>query len=398
MKRKILIILVLLLLITGCESGENNKKNITFDENFAISFLKIEDNKNNIIYSPLSIKYAIKMLNEGAAGKTKEEIESLIKDLNLTKYNNIEQKLSLANAIYIRDSYKENIKSSYIDKLTREYNAEVHYDKFTSVDGMNKFIEEKTFGIIKKMLTDDSINDNTKMVLINALAIDMKWVNNFSGNYTYGENFTLDDGTIVNATTMHKNRTKSNDVSFYKDDNITALTMDLEKYDDVQLEFMAIMPHTSISKYIENFEVEEFENIKNKSTLASNTSNGVNISIPKFEYEYSLKLKDDLNQMGIKEAFDAEKANFSEITTDPRGLFVSDALHKAKIEFSEDGIKAAAVTVIMAEASSIMLDKPEEVKIDKPFLYAIRDKANGEIWFIGTVYQPNLWKNDMNNY
>ena len=70
-----------------------------------------------------------------------------------------------------------------------------------------------------------------------------------------------------------------------------------------------------------------------------------------------------------------------------------DVLHNAKIDFSEKGIKAAAATVIMLEAGSALEEeKPIEVNIDKPFMYLIRDKKTGEIWFTGTVYEPDSWK------
>ena len=68
---------------------------------FDFSFLKIENNEKNMIYSPLSIKYALSMLNDGAAGSTRAQIEKLIEGENLTKYKNIDKVLSLANSVYI---------------------------------------------------------------------------------------------------------------------------------------------------------------------------------------------------------------------------------------------------------------------------------------------------------
>ena len=78
------------------------------------------------------------------------------------------------------------------------------------------------------------------------------------------------------------------------------------------------------------------------------------------------------------------------MTSNPEGLYVKEALHKATIDFSEDGIKAAAVTAMLAYASSAFeMDKPDDVIFDKPFIYLISDKNTGEIWFIGTLYEPN---------
>lgn len=81
-------------------------------------------------------------------------------------------------------------------------------------------------------------------------------------------------------------------------------------------------------------------------------------------------------------------------------MHVGEALHKANIDFTEKGVKAAAVTVVLMKDVTAMLEenKPIEIKIDNPFMYLIRDKETGEIWFVGTVYKPNSWENDKDDY
>ena len=377
---------------------ESKSGNHVVDTDFSMKFLKLENNKQNMIYSPLSIKYALGMLNEGANGNTKTQIENVIGDLNLTKYNNIDKVLSLANAVYIRDTYSKYVKEDYTKILAEKYNAEMNYDSFSNANNINNWIENKTLGIIKNMLQDGMVqNPDTKMLLINALAIDMEWKNPFKSDSTGGEDFYLEDGSNMTATTMHM-KTTSDSVSYYKNKDITALTMDLEQYDDTQLEFVAIMPEENLSDYIETFTIEDFDNIIEKSTLASKTKNGVRISIPKFSFDYDLKLKNDLIELGITDAFDENLANFSNMADTE--LYVSEVLHKANIDFTERGIKAAAVTVAKIEVTSMLAeeDKPIEIKIDKPFLYVIRDKNTGEIWFVGTVYEPNSWEEDKADY
>lgn len=368
------------------------------DSDFSMKFLKMENNKQNMIYSPLSIKYALKMLNEGANGNTKTQIENVIGELNLTKYNNVNKVLSLANSVYIRDTYAKYVKQDYKKILTEKYNAEINYDSFSNANNINNWIENKTLGIIKNMINDELVQDpNTEMLLINALAIDMEWKESFDGSKTYGEEFNLENGDKMTATMMHK-ETTSDSVSYYKDKDITALTMDLKKYEDTQLEFIAIMPEKDLSNYTETFTMDDLNNIIKKSTLASKTKYGVDISIPKFSFDYDLKLKDDLIKLGITEAFDGKLADFSNMSN--RELYVSDALHKANIDFTEKGVKAAAVTVIVMQDKAMIAapTKPEEIKIDKPFLYVIRDKNTGEIWFVGTVYEPNSWEEDKADY
>jgi len=377
--------------------GNAPDKQQVIQSDFSMKFLKLENDKQNMIYSPLSIKYALKMLNEGANGNTKTQIENVIGELNLTKYNNIDKVLSLANGVYIRDTYAKYVKEDYKKILTEKYNAEVNYDSFNNAININSWIENKTLGIIKNMLRDETVQEpDNEMFLINALAIDMEWEESFDSKDTKGAEFYLEDGSSMNATTMHL-ETSSDSVSYYKDKGITALTMDLKEYNDTQLEFVAIMPEGNLSNYVETFSIDEFDNIIEKLKLASKTKNGLDILIPRFSFDYDLELKNDLIKLGITEAFDLGLADFSNISN--TGLYLSDALHKANIDFTEKGIKAAAATVIyMTDGMVLEENKPIEINIDKPFLYIIRDKNTGEIWFVGTVYEPNSWEDDKANY
>lgn len=362
---------------------------------FPISFLKLENQKKNMLYSPLSIKYALNMLNEGASGNTKKQIDNVINEMQLTKYTNQENVLSLANAMYIKDEYAPYIKSSYKEVLTQKYNAEVNYDAFINAQNVNRWIENKTMGIIKNMLQDEQVQNN-KVLLINALAIDMEWQTQFEQEKTHGEEFNLEDGNKLIATMMQR-ESKQDDTSYYKDNNITAISMDLKKYDDTQLEFVAIMPKKDLSEYIKNIEMNDVMQVLKKLKPASQKSAGIEISIPKFSFDYDLKLKDDLVKLGITDAFDTNLADFSNMSD--IDFHVSDALHKADIDFSEEGVKAAAVTVFaMKDNAMIREEKPEELKFDKPFMYIIRDKRTGEIWFVGTVYEPNSWEKDKAEY
>ena len=367
------------------------------DIDFSFEFLKMENEEENIVYSPLSIKYALKMLSDGANGNTKTQIDRVIGNANLTKYNNIDNVLSLANALYLRDVYGRFVKDDYKNTLVNKYNAEIKYDGFENANNINKWIEDKTFGQIKNMVQDEIVtNPDTQMLLINALAIDMAWKDEFEAEDTNGGTFYLKDGNTINATMMHK-QTKSDNISYYKDDDITALAMDLEEYEDEQMEFVAIMPNDNLSDYIENFSTNDYENITDNLTLASESNEGLNITIPRFSFDYNLKLKQDLKNLGITDAFEpgADFSNMADTT-----LCVDEALHKSNIDFSEKGVKAAAATVIvmMEYAVAVSEDEPVEIKIDKPFMYFIRDKKTGEIWFVGTVYEPDSWENDSDDY
>ena len=176
--------------------------------------------------------------------------------------------------------------------------------------------------------------------------------------------------------------------------------MPLEKAGDAELEFIAIMPTTgNLSSYLKSFTPSDIESKLALSTAANALEVGAEIHIPKFKFDYELDFKKDLISLGVVDVFDPTLADFSNMATS--SLFVSDAVHKANIDFSEKGIKAAAVTAFGMKVTSVMApddSQPIVVQINKPFLFLIRDKNNHATWFTGTVYKPNLWSDDLDFY
>ena len=390
--------------INNNTTTENTKNTVKANEDFDVSFLKQENNKKNMIYSPLSIKYALKMLQEGADGNTLTQIQNVIGNTELPKYQNIQDTLSLANGIFIRDTYYPNVKNSYIDVLNNKYLADIAQDPFANANNVNKWIENKTLGIIKNMLQDKLVqNPDTVMLLINALGIDMEWESKFDTLYTGGQKFYLEDGKEMQATTMNKNKVRTKGTSYYKEKDITALSMNLKEYDGKQMEFVAIMPEKNLKEYVDNLTNEKINEITKNMKSADTTAGGLNISIPKFSFDYDLKLKDDLKNLGITDAFDKQQANLSkmaDLEKTGKNIYVSEALHKANIDFTEKGVKAAAVTVFAVMQATAMIEKAEPItiNIDKPFLFLIRDNNTKDIWFVGTVYEPNSWEKDKSSY
>ena len=156
----------------------------------------------------------------------------------------------------------------------------------------------------------------------------------------------------------------------------------------------------NLSTYIKNINADKINSlISNLKSIELNSfKDGVitEISgyIPMFKFDYELKLVNDLNTLGIKDVFDKDKADLSNLTSD--SAYISNAKHKANIEFSNEGIKAAAATSIGGAGMgscgfNYKFDVPVE-KIDltfaNPYMFIIRDKDTGEVWFTGTVYEP----------
>lgn len=447
---------------------------------FDLRFLQLENGNKNIIYSPLSIKYCLGMLNEGASGETKEQITKVIGTYLSKKYENNEN-MSFANAAFIRESEMANVKETYINALKEKYNAEVKTDSFETAQNMNAWMSEKTLNLINNVLSDEAVkNSPSNIFLVNALAIDMDWsekffIRNF-GQVTYSHiNYTgiyyqpylfkndfenLDyqvAGMYINGVfnnydlvgtlgeenvrktvgdayreylhkyysdekndeqiesevsnylnkyiyeisqNYHKNGYNT-DFMLYVDDNVDVFAKDLKTYNGTQLQYVGIMPkNEDLSTYINNTSAEDIKGIISnlKPLTSSSFKDGVITEIygfiPKFKYDYQLSLKNDLQEMGITDIFDEEKSQLTEITgkVEP----VNELIHKANIEFTQNGIKAAAVTVTGAggggpQVFDYIYEVPVEkieLNFNKPYMYLIRDKETGEVWFVGSVYAP----------
>lgn len=380
------------------ESKKDNEKytpNKVLVNDFSLSFLKLESDKKNLIYSPLSIKYALSMLKEGANGKTKEEIVSVIGEDEPTKYEAIPNTLSLANSVFIRDTYKDKVNNSYTDTIKSKYDAEVIYDSFKDATTVNDWIANKTFNLIKNMLKDEYFNDpNLELILVNALAIDMEWQEGFDKESTTSRPFIKENGEEVGAAMMN---TLTKNSKYYQDSDFNVVSIPLKEYNGKKLEFVAVMPRKdNLQGFVtsDNFE-EQLNELLNK--MHNVDKEKLSISIPRFDFEYDLKLSEDLKTLGIVSAFNPDDADFSNISN--TGLYVEDALHRANIKFSEEGIKASAATVIlMRDEAAIEEDEVKYLTYDRPFLFLIKDSDTNEIWFTGTVYNPLLWEDVKTDY
>ena len=215
------------------------------------------------------------------------------------------------------------------------------------------------------------------------------------------------DGYLDNyIKELHNNydRIKSStDFYFSDNDDEIIFAKDLREYDGTTLQYVGIMPkYYSLSEYINTFSSKEIkEKISNlKDLTVDSFKDGVitqiDGSIPIFNYDYKLNLKQDLKNMGIVDVFDKEKANLSGMLKNADGAYISSAGHKATIDFSNEGIKAAAVTAIGGVGSATcgfdyFFEVPVEkidLTFDKPYMYLIIEKDTKEVWFAGTVYEP----------
>ena len=360
--------------------------------NYNIELLRKVQEKHpnsNYLISPYSIYMALNMLRDGANGNTKEQINNLIGEYKI-KNLNIKNQLSVANGLFIKNSEKDNVLSSYTNNLKNNYDADILYDDFDTPEVINTWVKEKTNGMIEKIL--DSVNKGFVLGLANAIALDAKWKVAFDCTYTDGMPFTKSNGSKINTEMMHR-EFSSKGYHYFETTNAKGVIMPYESKDNNSLEFIGILPNDNVNNYIKSLTQEELNMIDKVKKEASNNLH-INIYLPRFTNTFDLNdFKDILKELGIVDAFDGGLADFSNIITNDN-IYVSDAIHKTYIDLNESGTKAAAVTYFgltksaVADVSQDIID----IKFDKPFVYMIRDVKTKEIIFVGTVDEPNTWK------
>lgn len=369
------------------------KENIS--DNYNISLIKKfheYSNDKNYLISPYNIEIALNMLRDGSLGKTKKELDNL---LGNRKINDLAVKntIGIANGVFIKNGYKNSVKTSYYNTLKTKYNSEIIYDEFTNPDKINSWVKEKTNGMIEKVI--DRIDKDYVMGLASALAIDVKWLLQFDCANTQSKEFTKANNDKINAQMMHQTF-ETNAYKYISSEEAEGVIIPYQKDDNstVELEFVGIIPKDGINNYIKGLTGEKLNSLL-KSTKEASSKLHLNVSLPRFKYDYNAdKFIEVLKSLGIKEAFDPDKANFMNMIDIDENIYVGEAVHKTHIELNEVGTKAAAITYFGMFKNSAMIEKDyEEINIDfnKPFIYMIREKNTGEILFFGEVMEPNIW-------
>lgn len=313
------------------------------------------------------------MLRDGAAGTSKSQIEDLIGEREINNNLNIKGKVEVANGMFIKNKYKSSVLDSYYKKAKEKYNSDIIYDDFESPEIINKWVNQKTKGMIPKVF--DGLSPNFAMALANVVAIDTAWQYEYDCNETVPKEFTKLDGTKKEVAMMHT--AKGNGAKVFYGDNAKGLMIPYQAYDengnsieDVEksLEFVAIHPNTDIKTYIDNLTVEDLKQTEVPGRLGSY----IEIYLPKFEYDYSIDdLSSSLKNLGVKDIFD-NNANFSNMIDAP--VYVNSFVHKTHISVNEKGTRAAATSTADINVKGIIEEDNKITFIfDQPFAYLIRD-------------------------
>ena len=350
-------------------------------------FKKTLSESDNSLISPLSVILALAMTANGADSETLSQMEEVLgKDIPLSDLNEYlyyyvrnllsedKMKLAIANSIWFRDDEERlKVEKDFLQTNADYYHASIYKAPFdqTTLDDINNWVNINTDGMIDQII--DQIDADTVMYLINAVVFDAEWQNVYNKENIYEDEFTAVDGEKHNVEFM-----RSVESSYLDDGNATGF---VKPYYDGKYSFVTLLPNqgVSIDDYIESLSGESF------IALLDNTENTpVNASLPKFSYDYEIKMNDALKALGMPEGFSPDDADFSKMGHSSIGnIYIGKVLHKTYITVDELGTKAGAVTKVEMNDEAYMETK--NVVLDRPFVYAIIDNETDLPIFIGVV-------------
>lgn len=339
----------------------------------------------NVMISPVSILSALALAEAGAGGETlkemekafgcsREDLQAWMKAWKDSLKTGETTRLNVASSFWYRENFTPNEK--YLKAIKTGFDAEAYPSQFNdeTVAAINRWCKENTYDMIPKIL--DQLSEEQVALLLNAVAFEGKWETPYEDHQVRKETFTAAGGGKQKATMLY-----STEKTYIHDEKVSGF---IKPYRD-GYSFVAILPEkgVSVADYMKGLDGKAFRNL-----LASSEKAEVYAKIPEFQSEYSADgLVDVLQNMGVRQAFDDGKADFSAMGSCESGkLYISDILHKTFIELNREGTRAAAVTGIICGTTSVQPpEKTYEVYLDRPFLYAIIDDDTQTPMFIGAV-------------
>lgn len=352
---------------------------------FAVKLLQSTcDQEENTLVSPMSVLSALAMTANGARGETRTQMENTlggsVEQLNGALAGLGQEKdspLYLANSIWFAEGGGITPNQDFLQINADYYGAGVFEAPFdqTTVTDINRWVKEHTHGMVEEILKE--IPRDTVMYLINALAFEAEWENPYQKEDVWQQAFTNQEGKVQQVSMMH-----SEEELYLRDDQAQGF---VKYYQGGKYAFVALLPDKEISvlDYVEGLDGQQL-----KELLENPISVPVAVTMPKFESEMEVDLREVLKEMGMDTPFDSAQADFTDLGTSPEGnLYINQVFHKAYIEVEEKGTRGGAATAVEVNCEAAP-EEPEEqmvVTLDRPFVYMVVDTSSMLPVFMGTV-------------
>ena len=341
--------------------------------------------------SPINIYMALAMLAEITDGESRAQLLALLGSSNLDALR--AEAAAVWNANYCDDgavtsilasslwlSDQINFKQETMDALAQYYYASSFRGEMGSAAfdrALQEWINQQTGGLLEEQSSGLTMDKETILALATTIYFRAKWAGEFSEERTSPDTFHARSGDVT-CNFMHQGGTNT----YYWSDRFSAVAKRLENSGAMWF----LLPDEGVTP-------EEL--LADEATLDFLLSGGesaeskyliVNLSVPKFDIASDLDLTESLKKMGITDVFDPAISDFSPMTDDTEA-YLSQARHAARVAIDEEGVTAAAYTVMMAAGAAAPPDEEVDFTLDRPFVFAITG-TDGLPLFVGVVHQP----------
>lgn len=359
---------------------------------FAFALLRevdaIEAGANHFI-SPLSASLALGMTANGASGTTLDEMRTALghgdlamEDVNASYRSLIDLLRSLdsgidmriANALWMRKGipFHEPFLTAARDYFDATADV-LDFEDPQAPGRINGWVREHTGGKIEEIV--ERIDDELVLYLINAIYFKGNWTTRFERSRTSPAPFRPDDGASIEVAMMHAPAIRA--ASAFDDG--TAM-LDLP-YGRGAFSMTLVLPArgTRLTDFVQSFDEPRW-----KRLIAALEDRTLDVYLPRFRMEYEASLNEPLQALGMRQAFDDQAADFSNLSPHGEDMYVSKVKQKTFVEVNEEGTEAAAATSVEIGIVSM----PLAFRADRPFLVVIRERLSGTILFIGAIGRP----------
>ena len=360
---------------------------------FGFQLLKATSKLNpsaNVFLSPLGAAFALSIARSGARGATEGEMTRALRLDNLppsaideANKNMLGQlptsggdlKLEIANGLWIQK--KAGIKPDFVTNAHDFYNAEaasVDLHGSAAIDAINDWVNDHTHGTIPSMI--GGLDPQTVMVVVDAVYFKGLWDVPFDKALTREKPFMLVRGGRIS----HPRMQRSGSFDYYETHSFQLVALPYEGAATMYV----LLPKGSLESFIQRLTAEDWEkwisNLKDRQGL---------LELPRFKLDNDYALNKPLQALGIRLAFEEERANFDGIADPP--LWVSEMQQKTHVDVNEEGTEASAVTFVPMTLGIETPHKeppPFEMIVDHPFFVVIRENATGAMLFMGAIRGP----------
>jgi serine protease inhibitor len=371
------------------QSVATSKIAVAAERSFGLQLLRdIVDSKprQNVFISPLSVFLALYMTQNGAAGSTRTAMRKTLAlpDLDTAELNAStaalqaslkSAALSIANALWADRRF--TLAPDFVKLCATLFSARaatLDFEDAAAAAEINDWVKAATNGKIPNIVTPEGVA-KAAVILTNAVYFAASWRNEFPVSQTQIEPFHLAGGGIKSLSMMHQPRLTG---AYRAGGNFEGAML---YYKQSSMFLYALLPHVGSTPgdVLASFHPENL-------TVGSSDFN-LDLKLPRFNLDFSASLADYLKKMGMDPAFHSSGADFSHMGSGR--FFISDVIHKTRLEVDEKGTVAAAATAVTVTASAMMRPRPAKVLVfDRPFVVLIGDSQTGALLFAGAIEEP----------